>query len=295
MGSKEKFNVFCRSARQSDTEDVMELTSTIWEGDDYVPKVWHDWLADPEGVLAVAEHEDHVVGLGKLTHLAPGEWWMEGLRTHPEFEGHGVASHLHEYLLDSWLQNGDGVLRLATASFRQSVQHLCERTGFDKTTEFTFFKAPVLSASQDGFQPVTEDETQSAFETCISSPSLALRNGLIDLGWQWTKLALMHIEAAVHRQQAWWWGSHKGVLLLSEDTDHDGSRMPNIQLLACPLEALEELLTGYRHLAASLGYKQVGWTAPPDPKLMPLLENTGFERAWDASVYVYTKPHPDRL
>lgn len=294
MGSKEIFKVFCRPARQSDTEDVMELTSTIWEGDDYVPKVWSDWLADSEGLLAVAEHEDRVVGLGKLTYLAPGEWWMEGLRTHPEFEGHGVASHLHEYLLDFWLQNGDGLLRLATASFRQSVQHLCDRTGFKKTTEFTFFKAPVLEADKDDFQLVREDEMQNAFEACLSSPSLALSGGLMDLGWQWTRPALMHIKAAVHKQQAWWWHSHKGVLLLSEDTDHDGSKMPNIQLLACPLESLEDILTGYRHLAATLGYKQVGWTAPPDPKLMPLLEKTGFVRDWDASVYVYTKPHPDR-
>ena len=294
MGSKEIFKVLCRPARQSDTEDVMELTSTIWEGDDYVPKVWSDWLADPEGVLAIAEHGDRVVGLGKLTHLAPGEWWMEGLRTHPEYEGHGVASHLHEYLLNFWQQKGDGVLRLATASFRASVQHLCERTGFEKTAEFTFFKAPVLEADDEDFQLVREDETQDAFGTCLSSPSLALSNGLMDLGWQWTKPALRHIEATVHKQQAWWWRSYKGILLLSEDTDHDGNKMPNIQLLACPLESLEEILAGYRHLAASLGYKQVGWTAPPDPKLMPRLEKTGFVRDWDASVYVYTKPHPDR-
>lgn len=108
MNSQEKLTVVCRPARQSDTQEVMELTSTIWEGDDYVPKVWQDWLADPEGILAVAEHEDRVIGLGKLTLLAPGEWWLEGLRTHPDFEGHGVASHLHEYLLNFWLQNGKG-------------------------------------------------------------------------------------------------------------------------------------------------------------------------------------------
>ena len=295
MGSKEKLNVYCRPARQSDTEDVMDLTSTIWDGDDYVPEVWAKWLADPEGMLAVAEHEDRVIGLGKLTHLAPGEWWLEGLRTHPEYEGRGVASHLHEYLLHSWLQEGDGVLRLATASFRQSVQHLCERTGFEKTSEFTFFKAPALGADQDGFQLISKDETRSALETCLSSSSLSLSHGLMDLGWQWTKPAMIHIQATVDRQRAWWWRSHQGVLLLTEDTDHDGNRMANIQLLACPLESLEDMLAGYRHLAASLGYKDAGWTAPPDPFLTPLLEKTGFERSWDASVYVYTKQHPDRL
>ena len=295
MGSKEKLSVLCRPARQTDTEDVMELTSTIWEGNDYVPEVWSDWLADPEGVLVVAEHEDRVIGLGKLTHLAPDEWWLEGLRTHPEFEGRGVASHLHEFLLNFWLLNGVGVLRLATASFRKSVQHLCERTGFEKTGEFTFFKAPVLGADQDGFQLISKNEMYRALETCLSSPSLALSHSLIDLGWKWTKPAMTHIQAAVNRQRAWWWRSRQGVLLLNEDTDYDGNRMANIQLLACPLESLEELLAGYRHLAGSLGYQEAGWTAPPDPILTPLLEKTGFERTWDACVYIYTKPRPDRL
>lgn len=294
MNSKEKLIVSCRPARRSDTQDVMELTSTIWEGDDYVPKVWGDWLSDPEGILAVAEHEDRVIGLGKLTLLAPGEWWLEGLRTHPDFEGHGVASHLHEYLLNFWLQNGEGVLRLATASFRESVQHLCERTGFEKTAEFTFYEAPALEANQADFQPIREEQIQAALDTCLSSQSLELSNGLMDLGWQWTRPTRRHIEATVNKQRAFWWRSHQGVLLLGEDSDHEDSEMPMVQLLACPLEALEDMLTSFRHLAAALGYPKAGWTAPPDPSLEPVLERAGFVRTWDASVYVYTKNHPDR-
>ena len=46
-------DVACRPARQSDTVDVMELTRTIWEGEDYVPQVWASWLADRRGRLAV--------------------------------------------------------------------------------------------------------------------------------------------------------------------------------------------------------------------------------------------------
>jgi len=271
----------------------MELTRTIWEGDDYVPKVWGDWLADPEGILAVAEYDSHVVGLGKLTLLAPREWWLEGLRTHPDFEGHGVASHLHEYLLNFWLQNGKGVLRLATASFRKSVQHLCKRTGFEKTTEFTFYEAPALEANPTDFQAIQEEEIQNALDTCLSSQTLELSHGLVDLGWQWMKPSRRHIEAAVQKQRAWWWRACQGVLLLGEDSDHEDSEMPMVQLLACPLEALEDMLTSFRHLVASLDYPKAGWTAPPDPSLEPVLERAEFVRTWDASVYVYTKKHPD--
>lgn len=292
MQSEQKFNVRCRPARQSDTNDVMELTSTIWEGGDYVPHVWSDWLADSDGILAVAEHEGRVVGLGKLTHLGSGEWWLEGLRTHPEFEGRGIASRLHEYLLDAWLQRGDGVLRLATASFRQSVQHLCERTGFEKTAEFSFFKSSVLEANQDGFRPVTETEAQDVFEFCRSSASLSLSHGLMDLGWQWTQPTQALINAAIQRGRAWWWRERQGALFITEDTDEDGAKMPIVQLLACLVESLEDMLLDYRHLSGALGYKMAGWTAPLDAGLQPVLEKAGFERTWDAAVFIYTKNFP---
>jgi hypothetical protein len=36
---KQLYRPVCRLALPKDTQDVMELTSKIWEGDDYVPYV----------------------------------------------------------------------------------------------------------------------------------------------------------------------------------------------------------------------------------------------------------------
>jgi GNAT superfamily N-acetyltransferase len=137
--------VVCRPARQSDTADVLELTRTIWNGHDYVPDVWEDWLADPEGLLAVAEYQGRVLGLGKLTRLSSDDWWFEGLRVHPEYQGRGVASQVNDYLLAHWLRIGDGALRLATNSERVQVHHMCQRNGFTKIAEFTWYVAPSIA------------------------------------------------------------------------------------------------------------------------------------------------------
>ncbi len=83
MSEPQRINVLCRPARPSDTDDVMALTKTIWDGGDYIPIVWQDWLADRLGLLAVAEWEGRAVGVGKLTCITPESWWMEGLRTDP--------------------------------------------------------------------------------------------------------------------------------------------------------------------------------------------------------------------
>ncbi len=96
----------CRPALPADTADVMELTRTIWQGEDYVPAVWAEWLEDCQGWLAVAQYGVHVVGLCKLSRLGAGEWWLQGLRVHPEHEGRGFASRLHDYLMGAWEQAG---------------------------------------------------------------------------------------------------------------------------------------------------------------------------------------------
>ena len=85
----------------------MELCSHIWEGGDYIPLVWDEWLADPDGLLGVAEMHGRVAGVFKLTKFQEGEWYMEGLRVHPDFQGKGVASHIHELCIGNLAPNGE--------------------------------------------------------------------------------------------------------------------------------------------------------------------------------------------
>lgn len=288
-----RLEVTCRPARQADTPEVLELTSTIWEGHDYVPHVWDEWLADPAGQLAVAEHTGRVVGLSKLTRIRPGEWWLEGLRVHPEFEGRGVAAQLHEYLVeDYWRQNGSGQLRLATGSHRLPVQHLCERTGFHKVGEYTSFTAPALDQQVTHYHPLAETEAAEAIEVVLHSTSLHLVYGLMDLGWKWVTPAAAYLEEAARQGKAWWWGGKRGLLAITDDSGEDGTLSPLVAILACPVDSLVEGLLDYRRLAYQLGYQQADWVASLHSDLQPLLAAAGFLRDWDGSVFVYEKDHP---
>jgi GNAT superfamily N-acetyltransferase len=287
----DRIQVECRPARPEDTEDVLRLTRNIWDGGDYVPYVWNEWLADREGLLAVAEHARRVIGLAKLTRISPEEWWLEGLRTHPDYEGRGVAASLHDYILKAWAENSKGVLRLATASSRLQVQHLCERTGFKKVAEFTSYKAPVLEGQTDNFQLLALQDIPKALDFIITSPSLALSAGLVDIGWQWARPDARHLKQAVERNQARWWKGRDGLLVFREDDEDGKVFFTAIQVAACPLEVIASLLGDYRRLAATLGYSTAYWMAPVDPKLQPALQIAGFQRDWDASIYVYERIH----
>jgi GNAT superfamily N-acetyltransferase len=282
--------VVCRPALPKDTADVLELTSHIWEGHDYVPHVWADWLADPEGLLAVAECGGRVVGMYKLTRLGPAEWYLEGLRVHPDQEGRGTAAHLHDYLMDTWQRVGGGLIRLATVTHNVKVQHLAERSGFEQVASFTPFKALAESGPVDDFTPLQPAEAAQALALIQQSPALALSHGLLDRGWAWAWPALKHLEETIQAGQAWWWQGRSDRLLAAwEDDENEDERRLVVQAAACPLDELAELLAGFRRLAAGLGYEAAGWVAPQQPDAQAILEAAGYQRDWDEAVHVYEK------
>jgi GNAT superfamily N-acetyltransferase len=281
--------IVCRPALPKDCADVLELTKQIWDGHDYLPQVWSRWLEDPLGLLGVAEYGGRVVGTVKLTLLAPGQWWLEGLRVHPEFEGRGFASHLHEYALDFWQRHGEGTLRLATASHRLKVHHLCERSGFIKKTELSSFLASALNGPAPGFLEVKADEVEETWALMRGSPTLAQAAGLMDLGWQWAEPTAQLLRVAASAGHAWWWRDRQGLLLASEDTTDEGEQLALLQLVACSAADLVELLLDYRRLAGSLGYSQASWTAPLASDLLTALAAAGFERSWPEAIFIFEK------
>jgi GNAT superfamily N-acetyltransferase len=287
------YPVVCRPALPKDTPDVLELTRTIWEGDDYVPRVWKEWLEDYEGLLAVAELGDQVVGTGKLTRLSAWDWWLEGLRVHPEFQGRGIASQLHDYILNYWLRTAQGTLRLGTASFRLSVQHMAERSGFRKVVEFSSYAAPALEGESFQFEKIVSGELNEALQFSYNSQTFELCHHLMDLGWQWTSANKVYFTAAIQKESAWWWQGRRGLLVTGEDRE---SQVPQqiISVAACPLADLPDMLREYRSLVGKAGFNQAEWSAPLHDQLTPLLDQAGFSREWEEAVFIYDLQHPQK-
>jgi len=289
------FRLVCRPALPKDTREVMELTRTIWEGEDYVPQVWLEWLSDPLGLLAIAEFGGQVVGLGKLSQLSPVDWWLEGLRVHPKHEGQGIASHLHNYLLRFWLKHGNGTIRLVTASFRIPIHRICEHAGFQRLVELTPFLAPMIefdSREQKAiqFDAVNINQIGQVSSFVAASPIHSWTAGLMDLGWQWAAPSLENIRQAVICEQVYWWRNQRGVIVISED-DERPLRTTMIRMIACRKEDVVELLQDYRRFAGQLGFLQAGWIAPLQPEIESKLKQAGFQRDWDASLYLFEKKH----
>jgi len=287
--------VTCRAARPEDKQEMLEITRTIWDGKDYVPRVWDEWLADESGLLAVAVTDGRVRGFGKLTRLSEQSWWLEGLRVHPEFEGRGIATRLHEYLTAAWRRIGSGVLRLATSAERVQVHRMCARSRFSLIGERVLYQALSLEQGGHHFTPIEKGDLEAALRVIASSQLVRTQSGLIDLGWQWAVPVEELLLDPVADQRAYWWkgAGTDAVLLYMEDEpgedEPDQPVIPTIQLLACPLESLANCLHDFRRLAAGAGFESAAWVAPYQPEVIAALESAGYQRQWEGSLYLFAK------
>lgn len=284
--------VVCRPALAQDTAAMRDITRTLWDGHDYVPHDWEQWLRDASGCLAVAELGGRVVGLARLTRFGEQDWWDQALRVHPDFRGQGIARHLHEYLLATWEHIGSGILRLTTTADRYPVHHMAETTGFERVGEFTFFVAPAIKDQPHAFTIMTAKQAEDALTFIQHSALMDWQYGLLNWGWEWTTPELRWIQDAIEQGHAWWWRGGQGLLLAYIDEDDEtNEKALAVQLLAGSQEIAVEIIQDFRRLAAAQGYQNSVWVASLRDEIAPILQQAGYVRGWDNSVYLYAKKH----
>lgn len=276
--------VLCRPARASDRAPAFEFLRAIWNGTDYLPEVWDEWLADPAGLFAAAEQGGRVVGLARLADLGWGEGWLEGLRVDPRAEGRGIGSHLHDHLLAAWARTGWGVLRLATHAARAPVHRMCARTGFERVGEVVKHVAQ-SRPGEPRFEPLSPRDAAAAAARFAGGPGAA---GLIEVDWKWAEPLPPRLEALAQRGWLWAWDGGRAVVLAEIDRSGDP---PALRLYGLGADEgdLAPLLTDCRALAAAHGLAQAHWRAPAGEVRAAALRAAGYAAEWDAPIVLYEK------
>lgn len=283
--------VLCRLAIESDYADIAEFCKGIWDGGDYVPEVWHDWLKDPHGLLATAEHDGRAIGCSKLTLLAEGQWWLEGFRVDPQKQGQKIGSRLHDYVTNWWGEHGNGTVRLMTSAKNLHVHHLCERTGYVKTHEVCGYESSPLDEPVDGISPVTD--IQEAAEFALASESLQLTGHRVDLGWRICTLneqviRIYSSEGADYFHTFYWWRNKQGLFSIWEDEEEDRRRFC-IGVLACDLDDMPALLTDVRRFASHKEFDELFHILFDLPRIVAQAESAGFTRRWEHNAFIFEK------
>ncbi|MEW5939510.1 MAG: GNAT family N-acetyltransferase [Chloroflexota bacterium] len=276
-----------RPALPRDKADVFEFTKFIWDGHDYVGYVFPEWLEDTRGQLFVVEFAGRCIGTGKVTYLAPGQWWLEGFRIDPKFQGLRIGSKLDAACNAWWDEHGDGALRLMTNAKRVQVRHLSELRGFVKMGETLEFGADALAGPVDAFTPLAPDEAGEAVSFCRDIAP----GRLINLGWKFVAPNEHSLRAVAQQGLAWRWRGRSGILTAWENDEDDAPNL-TVGFEACTDGDRAALLSDFRYLARARGAAVAGWSNVIGPDVPQILNAAGYQRAGDWVAYLYERFHP---
>jgi hypothetical protein len=180
-----------RRMTQADKPAMLDISSRIWEGTDYLPGVFDAWVRDIEGEFAAVCIDDRLVGCGKLTFLTPRDAWFEGMRKDPRITEKGMADFLGRYFLRRLAGRAElQSVRFSTYFSNRTSMAVNERLGFRLRTSFslkawegTREEVERRAAEAEGERPVVVSDA-AAVSTFLHRDGAQGYEGLFVEGWR---------------------------------------------------------------------------------------------------------------
>ena len=155
-----------REATHDDYGAVAAFTRSTWDGDDYIPDVYHDWIEGEHSHTLVADPEgsnEELAGIAQAVMLSEREAWTQGMRVNPAYRGAGIGTTLTHALFDWASDRGAVVARNMVFSWNRAGLGLSRAAGFEPATEFRWLHVdPDPDTSGSGSAEGTGDPTATA-------------------------------------------------------------------------------------------------------------------------------------
>jgi GNAT superfamily N-acetyltransferase len=164
-----------RPVRPADRDRVIQMTRDIWDGHDYLPRVFDDWVGDAGAAFQAAEAEGVVVGLQRLRPYAPGLIWYEGLRVASTHRRQGVAREMLESAINEAKEQGFREMRLGTAN--PDALKLFESVGFRRLIDVRWWRGQRMEGGEPARIPDAA-EAPRLWPAVAKSPGLELYRGV---------------------------------------------------------------------------------------------------------------------
>jgi GNAT superfamily N-acetyltransferase len=161
--------------RPADRDRVLEISRDIWEGHDYIPRVFDRWVADAGATFQAAEIEGVVVGVQRLRPFAPGLIWYEGLRVASDRRRQGFARAMVASAVEEAREQGFREMRLATRD--SPAINLFETAGFQIVVEVRWWRALRVEGGEPARIP-DPAEANRLWKWARGSPGVELYRGV---------------------------------------------------------------------------------------------------------------------
>jgi len=286
-----------RKVSNADRDRVLEISSQIWDGEDFIKHVFDEWVSEVEGEFTLGEKDGNIVGFAKYTRLNDQEIWLEGIRVDEKYANQGFGKAITQYYLSRAKSEGAEVVRLCIhADSRESVK-IVEGLGFKKDGYFTMGWKPmnkVETAGQPTNNVINIMSTATAWDLITRGNAYYMSNGYISFGWSFLKATYELVDRLVKEKRVYGVlreGKISSVMVLTEDSHNDGGL--SIGFIDGDMAPMKELVefAGQQALKQGMNYCEI--MAPMDDRLINVLELCGYqflsEKYKEVNVFVYSK------
>lgn len=286
-----------RPALPEDRAPLEAIAAQIWEGSDYLPRVMDEWFNDPYGGFFVVTLRNRVIGTGKITRLAEGEWWLEGLRIDPAYRGHGFSRILHHFLLNQVRQMGSGTIRFSTASVNEIVQHLAQETAFSLVARYLPYGADALDEPVQSVWRLDPDDAPRVRVWLNQSAHYVHAQRSLEWDWIYMLLTDDRLAERLAEELVYGWPQQGrrdtlgGVIIVnpSDKACWPGDPTLKIAYFDTAPGDLTAAAQDMRRLAAALERVHVRIKVLDQPGRATAFEAAGYTREWEGEAWLYTR------
>lgn len=262
---------------------MLELVADIWEGHDYMPSVFDDWVADPAASFQAAELEGVVVGLQRTRALTRTVVFYEGLRVASSVRRQGVARAMLRAAIEEARNFGFERMRLVTGNPDAAVLFLSE--DFSLRSRVSWWTATRLEGGDPARIP-TPFEAPSLMARLRSDPALEAYGGL-PADWQ-RPVELDDEELARLAREGLLRAGAGGRSLAVIRTSGQDQRLA-VSFAAGSGAGFRDLLTALRFEADADGREGVALAAPENHPSAGEMASVGYDLRRDRGLEIYDR------
>ncbi len=278
-------HVKIRRAAAADKAPILEICKNIWNGHDYLPGIWDDWLADKDGRLIVATVMGRTVGVAHASLQSPDVAWLEGLRVHEQYRGLGIAGKLNRALVEWARRRRARVARLCTGSSNQASKKHLKKIRFPLLQTFQRLDSTRGLHARPASVTRPKRSTKALWKWLSARPEFAENRAMYSDGWTWHPLTPQALKDHV---------VHGRVLISSRNGQPsalcillDEDKVLTMGFVAGGPRDVGKLIRMLRFLMFRKKRGKLRILLPSKSPLVRALERSGFEKV--AKILVYQK------
>ena len=272
-----------REIKPSDKKEVLQISSQIWEGDDYVSNVFDKWVIGEKGFFTGYWEDEKLIGFGRMRFLTPADIWLEALRKDPQTDVKGVGYKIAQYYMNQLKGKRIESIRFSTYFGNIASIKLNEKLGFNKILTLSLKELDISNHQIKSVSKAIKKDIDINLldQYILDSSYIKKSNNFIGKGWvvhRYSSELLEEFHAkkqyAVYLEN----GEIKDAILFS-DVEYDNVFWISF-IQAENVEIYKELLNYAKLRALENNCKKIQILVPDISELMCFIDSSGF-KSWE--------------